>query len=124
MSDDGAGAERCPYCGFLGPVVDVHGHAQCGHCGTNIGPCCNGADAASEAGATPGVAATANQQLFAQLFHQLGGAAATVTDDALLFALTQRLGTDLDDARVVLEAAERVGVLQVAGTGCHRLRRG
>jgi len=118
----GAAAERCPYCGHRGPVVQVHGHGQCARCHTNIGPCCGGADAASEAATSTDIDTGPEPHLFAELFAHLGGAAATVTTDSLLFALTQRLGTDLDDARVVLEAAERVGVVQPAGDGCHRLR--
>jgi hypothetical protein len=103
--------------------VQVHGHGQCGKCGTNYEPCCAGADAADEAGSTTEVNASEEPQLFARLFVQLGGAKATVTTEALLFALVQRLGTDLDDARIVLEAGERIGIVQPVGVGCHRLRR-
>ncbi|MEO6595060.1 MAG: hypothetical protein ABIP94_09950 [Planctomycetota bacterium] len=120
MSEVGV-SERCPYCGYLSPVVHVHGHGQCAHCGANVEPCCGGADAADEAAATPGVHAEAEPGLFARVFAQLGGVKATVTTDALLFALTQRLGTDLDDARLMLEAGERVGLVQSAGANCHRL---
>jgi hypothetical protein len=123
MTSAGATAECCPYCGYRGTVVQVHGHGQCSKCGTNYEPCCAGADAADEAGSTTGVDATAEPQLFARLFVQLGGAKATVTTEALLFALVQRLGTDLDDARIVLEAGERIGIVQPVGEGCHRLRR-
>ena len=118
-----ANAASCPYCGHRGAVVQVHGHGQCSNCGTNIEPCCAGADAAEEAGSTTTVNAAEGPQLFAQLFVQLGGALATVTSEALLFALVQRLGTDLDDAKIVLEAGERIGIVQRVGAGCHRLRR-
>ena len=123
MSGSGAAVERCPYCGHRGPAVQVHGHGQCARCHTNIGPCCGGADAASEAAVADGIDTAPEPHLFADLFTHLGGAQATVTTESLLFALTQRLGTDLDDARLVLEAAERVGVVLPAGAGCHRLRR-
>lgn len=113
---------RCSYCGHLAAAVPVHGHGQCERCGTNIEPCCAGADAFDEAAATADVAAAPDPDLFPRLFAQLGGSTATVTSDALLFALTQRLGSDLDEARLVLEAAERLGVVVPAGVGLHRLR--
>lgn len=123
MSERGSGAvERCPYCGFRGPLVVVHGHGQCARCHTNVGPCCTGADAANEAATSGGIDAGPDPALFASLFAQLGGRAATVTTQALLFALVQRLGTDLEDARLVLEAAEHVGLVERVGDGCHRLR--
>ena len=123
MTAAGANAACCPYCGHRGAVVQVHGHGQCSNCGTNYEPCCAGADAADEAGSTAAVNAAEEPQLFARLFVQIGGASATVTTEALLFALVQRLGTDLDDARIVLEAGERIGIVQRVGVGCHRLRR-
>ena len=52
-------AQRCPYCGRVGEVVRVHGHGQCPHCGTNIEPCCAGANALGEA-ATEGTARPAH----------------------------------------------------------------
>lgn len=114
---------RCPWCGVRGEPVRVHGHGQCPHCGNNVEPCCTGANVQDEAAVTGRVATSPDQQLFPLLFDHLGGRAATVTRDALLFALTQRLGTDLDEARVVLEAAERVGIVAAAGDGLHRLQR-
>lgn len=33
---------RCPYCGHEAPVVWVHGHGQCAHCGINVHECCQG----------------------------------------------------------------------------------
>lgn len=100
----------------------VHGHGQCERCGTNIEPCCAGANALDEASAASGDPCGLDAGLFARLFLQLGGATATVTTEALLFALVQRLGSDLDAARVVLEAAQRVGLVVPAGSGLHRLR--
>jgi hypothetical protein len=123
MTEAEANAAPCPYCGHRGAVVEVHGHGQCSNCGTNFEPCCAGADAAEEAGSTTAVNAAEEPQLFARLFVQLGGAKATVTTEALLFALVQRLGTDLDDAKIVLEAGERIGIVQRVGASCHRLRR-
>lgn len=101
----------------------VHGHEQCASCGANVEPCCSGADAVNEAAAVPGIAGGVEPHLFEHLFAQIGGATATVTTDALLFALTQRLGTDLEDAKLVLDAAQRVGIVEPAGPECHRLRR-
>jgi hypothetical protein len=123
VSEGGASEQRCPYCGYLVPVVHVHGHGQCAHCGTNFEPCCDGADAEDEAGSATPIDTAADPGLFARLFEHLGGAERTVTTEALLFALVQHLGTDLDDARLLLEAGERVGLVQPAGTSCHRLRR-
>ncbi len=85
-------------------------------------PCCGGADPATEAGSSRGVPTGPDPSLFARVFAELGGDDATVTTDALLFALVQRLGTDLEDAKIVLEAGERTGVVAAAGRGCHRLR--
>ena len=103
--------------------VRVHGHGQCAHCGNNIEPCCSGANAQDEAAATSAVAIEPGQHLFPRLFEQLGGHAATVTSDSLVFALAQRLATDLDEARIVLEAAERLGIVQRVGAHAHRLQR-
>jgi hypothetical protein len=102
--------------------VPVHGHGQCERCGTNIEPCCTGANAFDEAAVTAAIDVVPDPHLFARLFDQLGGRSATVTTETLLFALVQRLGTDLDDARLVLEAGERLGLVVPAGTGLHRLR--
>jgi uncharacterized paraquat-inducible protein A len=117
--------QRCPWCAARGELVHVHGHAQCPRCGNNVEPCCSGANAADEATATTATVAGPEPHLFPALFaERLGGAGATVTTDALLFALTQRLSTELDDARLVLEAAERLGVVERVGDSLHRLRRG
>lgn len=122
MSEDGSRDDRCPFCGHRGPPVVVHGHGQCERCHTNVEPCCGGADAANEPTAADGIDAAPDPSLFRQLFEHLGGVGATVTTESLLFALVQRLGTDLDDARLVLEAAERVGVVVRTGRISHRLR--
>ena len=100
----------------------VHGHGQCPHCGNNVEPCCTGANAQDEAAATTDVAIEPDRQLFPRLFAQLGGLGVTVTSEALLFALAQRLATHLDEARLVLEAAERLGIVVCAGEALHRLR--
>lgn len=119
----GQSAKRCPSCGSRRGVVFVHGHGQCVACGSNTEPCCAGASAADEADGGDSDAVFVDPHLFATLFEQLGGASATVTTEALLFALVQREGSDLDTARLLLEAGERVGVVQRVGAACHRLRR-
>ena len=115
----------CPACGLRAGVEHVHGHGQCLACGTNVDPCCTGDtgnDAATttrrEPGTGPGDTPPA---LFPLLFQRLGGERATVTTDALLFAMTQRLDCDLDEARLVLEAAERIGLVRTQAPGLHRL---
>ena len=95
--------------------MHVHGHGQCAACGTNVEPCCGGAG--GEAGESPTLhPLDANPQLFERLFEGLGGPKATVAEDALAFALAQRLGVDLDDARLLVEAGVRSGRL-IAATG-------
>jgi len=43
MTDDRGAAAHCPFCGHAAPVLWVHGHGQCAHCGVNREPCCDGA---------------------------------------------------------------------------------
>lgn len=112
---------RCPSCGHVAALVHVHGHGQCGHCGTNLEPCCSGADALDEAGATDAVAGAPSPTLFPHLFEQLGGPEATVTGDSLRFLLVQHLGTDLDDADLLLAAGEHAGQLERTLAGHYRL---
>jgi hypothetical protein len=119
----GQSREHCPSCGSSRGVVFVHGHGQCVACGTNTEPCCAGASALNEVDGGAEDAPFVDPQLFERLFAQLGGAKATVTTDALLFALVQSQGSDLDTARLLLEAGERVGVVQRVGENCHRLWR-
>ena len=117
--------QRCPWCAARGTPVPVHGHTQCPRCGSTVEPCCTGASPADEAAPASRIDAAPDPQLFPSLFaERLGGPGATVTTDAVLFALTQRLGGDLDDAQLVLEAAERLGLVERAGPSLHRLRRG
>ncbi len=118
MSDPAA---RCPTCGHLAPVVHVHGHGQCSHCGANIEPCCTGADAFDEAAATEAIDGVPSPTLFAQLFDHLGGRTATVTADALRFALVQHLGSDLGDAGLLLTAGEHTGHIVRTANGHYRL---
>ena len=60
--------------------------------------------------------------LFPRLFVHLGGPSATVTTEALLHAIVQSQDCDLDEARLVIEAGERVGLVVRAGEQFHRLR--
>jgi len=126
MSD--ATATPCPWCGSLRGVVHVHGHGQCLTCNTNIEPCCTG-DSANDAAAqthrdagSDRVPQSTAPQLFPTLFDTLGGRTVTVTTDALLYALSNRLDCDYQDARLVLEAAERVGIVRTNRPGLHRLQ--
>jgi hypothetical protein len=36
------GFEQCPYCGFQGGFIYIHGHYQCKRCHQNVMPCCSG----------------------------------------------------------------------------------
>ncbi|MFK7739255.1 MAG: hypothetical protein AB8H80_02945 [Planctomycetota bacterium] len=116
-------AEPCPWCGSLAGVEHVHGHGQCRTCRTNVAPCCSG-DGGNDAAITldRGHVGQTTPTLFPSLFAQLGGADCTVTTASLLFAITQRLDCDLAEARLVLEAAQRVGVVYSKKPDRHRLR--
>ncbi|MCA8953168.1 MAG: hypothetical protein KDE27_26895 [Planctomycetes bacterium] len=111
----------CPWCGARAVRVHVHGHAQCTVCGSNVEPCCDGAAAASEADHDALAPLHADPELLPRMFDRLGGRSATVTRDALVFALTEHLDADVDTARLVLEAAERTGVVVANVSGCYRL---
>ena len=123
---DRASPSPCPMCGSSRGVVHVHGHAQCLTCNTNIEPCCtgdNGNDAGSQSACrTANAADQAGPNLFPMVFDALGGRDQTVTTAALLFGLTSRLSCDHQDARLLLEAAERIGIVRTAPPGCHRLQ--
>ena len=104
-------------------VVHVHGHGQCLSCNTNIQPCCAG-DSTNDAGRQCQTKAgtDAAPQPGAPACAPPGGSDATVTTDALLFVLMNRLGSDLDEARLVLEAAEKVGIIRTKTAGNHSLQ--
>jgi len=113
--------QRCPWCHRLLTLIAVHGHGQCAACGNNVEPCCAGASAGDEADELQPGCADADPELFARLFAGLGGARATVTEVSLLHALSNRQGTTLDDARIVLQAALQVGKVREGALRCYRL---
>ena len=80
----------------------------------------NANDAASKS--QPSAQVHMAPQLFPTLFDSLGGRAVTVTTDALLYALSNRLACDYEEARLVIEAAERVGIVLTQAPGLHRLQ--
>ena len=113
--------EPCPWCGARVQPVAVHGHGQCSACGGNVAPCCDGASPGDEARRTAEDRLTADPGLFARLFERLGGSDATVTTDALLFALVDSQDTDLEGARLIVQAGAHTGRLATAGHECYRL---
>jgi hypothetical protein len=121
VSDDGQSPVPCPYCGATAPLVHVHGHGQCAHCGANTEPCCGGASA-DEVPDEATQAARPDPGLFPRLFLHLGGPDATVTTASLLQAIVQSQQCDLDEAALVLEAGERIGLIVRVGPDWHRLR--
>jgi hypothetical protein len=123
VSDAGQSGKHCPYCGALGAIVHVHGHGQCQRCGTNTEPCCAGASAADEVLDVAMDQAVPDPGLFPRLFLHLGGPDATVTTDSLLQAIVGNQQCDLDEARLVLEAGERIGLVVRVGDDWHRLRK-
>lgn len=112
--------DRCSFCGVLLEVVHVHGHGQCAHCGTNVDPCCSGASAADEVGATGGNGCVLAPDLLPRLFDQLGGRTRTLTESSLVLALAQALDVGLDEAKMVLRTAQELGAV-VLDRGTARL---
>lgn len=110
---DGTEAARCSYCGAKLEVVFVHGHGQCANCGTNVDPCCSGADPGSEALAPGEQAQPVDIRVLKRVFAELGGLGATVTEASFLFALARALDAPLDEARAVMEAAAGLSLLRV-----------
>ena len=109
---EGTDAARCSYCGAKLEVVFVHGHGQCANCGTNVDPCCSGADPGSEALAPGERAQPVDASMLKRVFAELGGIDATVTEPAVLFALARALDAPLDEARAVMDAAVGLGMLR------------
>jgi len=108
----GTEAPRCSYCGAKLEVVFVHGHGQCANCGTNVDPCCSGADPGSEALAPGERAQPVDASVLKRVFAELGGIDATVTEASFLFALARALDAPLDEARAVMDAAVGLGMLR------------
>ena len=79
-------------------VVHVHGHGQCLTCNTNVEPCCAG-DSANDAVTRTDTDERVDTapRLFPMVFDSLGGQNVTVTTDALLFALSNRLASDYEE---------------------------
>lgn len=104
-------ATRCSWCGALLVVVHVHGHGQCSNCGTNVDPCCSGASPESEASVPRGEAPPVDRSALRRAFEEAGGADATVTASAFLFALARVLDVPLDEAAAAMEAAIDLGLV-------------
>lgn len=101
--------------------MHVHGHGQCTQCGANVEPCCGGAGNSDVAAGLPASHIDVEPGLFARLFLQLGGERKTVTRAALEGAYVARQGGDLAEAREVIDAAVRLGMLLEGGPGWLRL---
>jgi len=112
----------CPNCGARDAAVPIHGKAACPCCGAEIQTACEGAGN-GEAIVRGGGDFAVPTDLFARLFARLGGFDASVTEDALLFALTEMQGVDLDGARLLLEAGVHAHAIRRAGPHYFRLRR-
>ena len=113
----------CPWCGCRRTPVHVHGHAQCAICGTNIEPCCDGAGDQGELRGDGASRLAPSPDLFRRLFDRLGGCDATVTEQALVFALAENQGTDIAGAQLLLEAGRSTGRIEQPVPGCYRLPR-
>lgn len=111
---DAAAAQPCPRCGAALEMVYVHGHGQCARCGENVEACCSGASAFDEAGERES-AEGIDPHLFRRMFDELGGPRASVTREALLFALQRWLGGTLDEAAEILAAGVRLGQVRQHG---------
>lgn len=100
-------------------MVHVHGHGQCGFCGTNVEPCCAGAGDEAELAAGPHL--RPGPLPLQALFTELGDPAATVTHDALTHAVCCRVGCDLTEAceRLLYEIEQ--GRLLRPAPGIYRL---
>lgn len=111
---------RCPACGRRLHTVHVHSHGQCAFCATPIEPCCEGAG--DEADARPwGPPLAVDPAVLKQVFLGLGGTCATVTEEALLHALSARFGGTWDEARATLESLLQAGLLLPGGEELYRL---
>jgi hypothetical protein len=110
---------RCPACGRPLQMVHVHGHGQCGYCGTTVEPCCAGAGDEAELAAGPRQRSEALP--LRALFADLGDPSAAVTHDALTHAVCCRVGCDLAEAcERLLHEVEQGRLLRVEA-GVYRL---
>ena len=118
-----AAQNPCPWCGSTRGTVRVHGHGQCATCKTNIEPCCSGDNTDDAACKNRGQEINnSGLHLFPRVFDAIGGRKATVTTEALIFGLNTRLGTTYDEARALIEAAERIGIIVTKAPGLQRLQ--
>lgn len=116
-------APSCPKCGVRRTVVAVHGQATCPRCGADVTAACEGADAADEALDPCGESYSVPTDVFERLFRRLAHRNASVTTDALLFALVELQGVDRDGAQLLLEAGEHTRAIAKTGPDSWRLRR-
>ena len=99
--------------------MHVHGHGQCGNCGTNVDPCCSGTTADQDPGAQ-GSAWQIAPELLDRVFASLGGRDRTVTLQALRAALAQALDGTLEAADELIEVARRTGALTTTNATARR----
>ncbi|MSR37929.1 MAG: hypothetical protein EXS02_03720 [Planctomycetes bacterium] len=105
----------CNYCGVRITIVHVHGHGQCSSCGTNVEPCCSGASPQDATTHELRPELAADPKLFLRVFQQLGGADASVSEAALVFAISQWLLLGLEEALTIVFAGVHTGRLMKAG---------
>jgi hypothetical protein len=113
----------CPKCGLRRAAEPVHGQTTCHRCGADITTACAGADPVSEAAPHAGHDFAVPTDLFPRLFVRLAKKDASVTTEALLFAICEHQDVDLEGARLLLEAGEHTRAIARTGPDSWRLRR-